>query len=89
MPEIIVQRREDLTDKVKLSLNGQIRIIDREKQVKVNESELDILMNSHEAPYIFVIPTKEDINADTSSPVGSDPDLGRNEASPRKNVKFW
>lgn len=88
MPEIIVQRREDLTDKVKLSLNGQIRIIEREKQVMVNDGELYILLNSHEAPYIFVIPAKEGLDADTSSPIGLDLDLGGNETSPRKDSKL-
>ena len=95
MPEIIIQNREDITDKVKLNLNGNIRIIDRDKQVSVNDSELDILMNSHEKPYIFVIPgptdptETEEINGDTDSTIGTTTDPGGDEASPRKNRKFW
>ena len=84
MPKIIIQKREDLTGKIRLSVNSNSTLIDRAVSVEVSDAELNALKSSHEAPYITII---EEID-DTNSSIGSDPDYRRNETGPGPHTKL-
>lgn len=99
MPEIIIQKREDITDRVRITLNGNMRLIEREKKVNISDGELNVLMDSHEAPYVFIIPDNphnntvtftdiKEINGHTGSTIRVDTDCRGNETGIGKNSKL-
>ena len=61
MPQIIIRERSDRTGPVKLTLGSQYKEIPRNKQIEVTDGELSVLMNSHEANHIFVVPSRQDL----------------------------
>ena len=100
MPVVIIREREDTNDKIKLNVNGNIRIIERMKPTKVTKSELDVLMGSHEASFVIVSKSDnpindtvtfldiEEINGDTDSTVRVDADNRGNETGTGENSKL-
>ena len=100
MPVVIIREREDTNDKIKLNVNGNIRIIERMKPTKVTQSELDVLMGSHEASFVIVSKSDnpindtvtfldiEEINGDTDSTIRVDADSRGNEAGAGQNSKL-
>lgn len=103
MPEIIIKDRDDINGKIQLSVNGNKRIIERNKSVKVTQAELDVLMGSHEASFVIVskadnltnntvtildIEEIEEINGDTRSTIGTDINSRGNEKGIRENSKL-
>ena len=102
MPEIIIREREDTNDKIKLNLNGNVRIIERMKPTKVTQAELDILMGSHEASFVVVSKSDSFLNNtvtildieeieeidDTSSAIGTDINSRGDEAIPGQDSKL-
>ena len=100
MPVVIIREREDTNDKIKLNVNGNIRIIDRMKPTKVTQSELDVLMGSHEASFVIVSKSDnlindtvtfldiEEINGDTDSTIRVDADNRGNETGAGQNSKL-
>ena len=103
MPEIIIRDRDDTNGKIQLSVNGNKRIIERMKPIRVTQAELDVLMGSHEASFVVVskidshinntvtildIEEIEEINGDTRSTIGTDINSRRDEKSVRENPKL-
>ena len=83
MPQIMIKNRADREGPVRLTLQGIKRILPRNEQVNVTDSELEVLMHSHESNYVFVYPEVEDGSVDRSE--WTDSDQGGNEAGARES----
>ena len=89
MPQIIIKERQDRSGPVKLTLGPDKRDLPREKQIEVSAAELEVLKNSHEANYVFVIPEPPEVaNGGADRAERPEPDSGGHEASPWKGRKL-
>jgi len=94
MPQIIIKERMDRTGLVKLTVGAIYRELPRNKEISVSKSELEVLMHSHEANHIFVLPepaslVDEEINDGSIDRTERlDLDQRGNEESSRQGSEF-
>lgn len=90
MPQIIIKDRMDREGPVKMTLGNVYKVLPRNKPVSVSDSELEVLMNSHEANHIFVLPNPQNEVTHGTVDCTERPDAhpGGDEAGPGPNGKL-